>query len=60
MAVGEESRSTYAAFLARTGEADAARRFCEEIVRNAKHGGGAYRRANREWINAAKELLAKG
>ena len=57
--VGEEARCGYAQFLAGHGEPEAARKLFDEILRNAKHGGGAYRRANSEWIKQAKTQLAQ-
>jgi hypothetical protein len=60
-AVGEEARCRYAQLLAANGERAAARALFEEIGRNAKHGGGNYRRLNREWIKQASlglQLLA--
>lgn len=58
VAIGEEARCRFALFLASEGDHGGARQLCEEIARNARHGGGAYRRANREWIRDARELLA--
>lgn len=58
LSVGEEARCGYARLLATQGEAEAARKLFEETLRNAKHGGGAYRRINREWIKEAKTQLA--
>jgi hypothetical protein len=58
LSVGEEARCAYAQFLARQGEAEEARKLFEETVRNAKHGGGVFRRLNREWIKQAKTQLA--
>jgi len=57
-AVGEEARCRYAQLLAVAGESATARALFEEIGRNAKHGGGNYRRLNRPWINQAKEGLS--
>ncbi len=57
-AVGEEARCRYAQLLAAAGESAKARALFEEIGRNAKHGGGNYRRLNRPWINQAKDGLA--
>jgi len=57
-AVGEEARCRFAQLLAAAGESGPARALFEEIGRNAKHGGGNYRRLNRPWINQAKEGLA--
>lgn len=54
LSVGEEARYGFAQLLASQGEHDAARQLFEEILRNAKHGGGPYRRANRDWIKQAK------
>ena len=53
-AMGEEARCRYAQLLAANGESGAARALFEEVGRNAKHGGGNYRRFNREWIQQAK------
>ncbi len=58
LSVGEEARCSYAQFLARQGETEAARKLFEETARNAKHGGGPFRRLNREWIKQAKTQLA--
>jgi hypothetical protein len=55
--LGEEARCSYALLLLRLGETEAAAKLFEEIVRNAKHGGGAYRRDNRDWIKQAKTQL---
>jgi len=57
LSVGEEARCGYAQMLASHGEPAEARKLFEETVRNAKHGGGAYRRMNREWIKQAKAQL---
>jgi hypothetical protein len=57
-AVGEEARCRYAQLLAVAGESAAARALFAEIGRNAKHGGGNYRRLNRPWIDQAKEGLS--
>jgi hypothetical protein len=57
LSVGEEARCGYAQLLATQGDVEAARKLFEETLRNAKHGGGAYRRTNREWIKRAKEQL---
>jgi hypothetical protein len=54
LSVGEEARYGFAQLLAAQGENDAAQKLFEEILRNAKHGGGPYRRANRDWIKQAK------
>jgi hypothetical protein len=56
-AVGEEARCRYAQLLAANGESGTARALFEEIGRNAKHGGGNYRRLNREWIKQASSGL---
>jgi hypothetical protein len=58
LSVGEEARCGYAQWLAAHGEPETAKKLFDEIVRNAKHGGGAYRRANREWIKQAKTQLS--
>lgn len=58
LSVGEEARCGYAQWLAAQGDRDTARKLFEETIRNAKHGGGAYRRMNREWIKQAKTQLA--
>jgi len=55
---GEEARCAFAQMLARQGEVASARRLFEEILQNAKRGGGTYRRFNREWIDRAKSDLA--
>lgn len=57
-ASGEEPRCRLAQFLVAQGEADAARTLFEELLKNAKQGGGVFRRHNREWISAAKDGLA--
>ncbi len=57
-ASGEEPRCRLAQFLATQGEPDAARALFEELLRNAKQGGGVFRRHNRAWISAAKDGLA--
>ena len=57
-ASGEEPRCRLAQFLVAQGELDSARTLFEELLKNAKHGGGMYRRLNREWIALAKEGLA--
>lgn len=54
LSVGEEARYGFAQLLVNQGDHDAARKLFEEILRNAKHGGGPYRRANRDWIKQAK------
>jgi hypothetical protein len=59
LSVGEEARCGYAQLLAAHGEPETARKLFDEILRNAKHGGGAYRRANQEWIKQAKTQLAQ-
>lgn len=53
-ALGEEARCRYAQLLVVAGESAAARALFEEIERNAKHGGGNYRRLNRPWIKQAR------
>jgi hypothetical protein len=58
LSVGEEARFGYARLLATQGESDSAQTLFEETLRNAKHGGGAYRRLNREWIRGAKAQLS--
>lgn len=57
-ASGEEPRCRLAQFLVAQGETDAARALFEELLKNAKQGGGVFRRHNREWIALAKEGLA--
>lgn len=57
-ASGEEPRCRFAQFLVAQGDTETARALFEEILRNAKHGGGMYRRLNRPWISQAKEGLA--
>jgi hypothetical protein len=54
LSVGEEARYGFAQLLAVQGDREQAQRLFDEILRNAKHGGGPYRRANREWIKQAK------
>jgi len=54
LSVGEEARFGFAQLLAAQGQSEDARNLLDEILRNAKHGGGPYRRANREWIKQAK------
>ncbi|MEO7413642.1 MAG: tetratricopeptide repeat protein [Opitutaceae bacterium] len=54
LSVGEEARCGFARLLAGQGEREEAQRLFDEILRNAKHGGGPYRRANREWIKQAQ------
>ncbi|MEO6569754.1 MAG: tetratricopeptide repeat protein [Opitutaceae bacterium] len=54
LSVGEEARYCFAHLLEHQGEREDAQKLFDEILRNAKHGGGAYRRANREWIKQAK------
>ena len=54
LSVGEEARYGFAQLLAVQGDRENAQKLFDEILRNAKHGGGAYRRANREWIKQAK------
>lgn len=54
LSVGEEARYGLAQLLLREGADEEARQLFEEILRNAKHGGGPYRRANRDWIKQAK------
>lgn len=57
-ASGEEPRCRLAQFLVAQGETEAARTLFEELLKNAKQGGGIFRRHNREWIALAKEGLA--
>jgi hypothetical protein len=57
-ASGEEPRCRLAQFLIAEGETAKARALFEELLRNAKVGGGVFRRHNREWIALAKEGLA--
>ncbi len=57
-ASGEEPRCRLAQFLVAQRETDAARALFEELLRNAKQGGGVFRRHNRAWIAAAKDGLA--
>jgi hypothetical protein len=57
-ASGEEPRCRLAQFLVKQGEPAAARALFEELLKNAKQGGGVFRRHNREWIAQAKEGLA--
>lgn len=58
VSTGEEARCAFAQMLAANGELSAARTLFEETMRNAKHGGGAYRRMNHEWIEQAKAQLS--
>lgn len=57
-ASGEEPRCRLAQFLIAEGETEKARALFEELLKNAKVGGGVFRRHNREWIALAKEGLA--
>lgn len=57
-ALGEEPRCRLAQFLVAQGETEAARALFEELLKNAKQGGGVFRRHNREWIALAKDGLA--
>jgi len=55
---GEEVRCRYARLLAASGQADEARSLYEEIVRRARLGNSHYRRAQRPWIDHARQALA--
>lgn len=57
-ASGEEPRCRLAQFLVAQGETEAARALFLELLKNAKQGGGVFRRHNREWIALAKDGLA--
>ena len=55
---GEEVRCRYAALLAKTGAEDGALAQYREVVRRVELQGGAYRRAQRPWYDAARRALA--
>lgn len=57
-ASGEEPRCRLAQFLVAQGETEAARTLFLELLKNAKQGGGVFRRHNRAWIALAKDGLA--
>lgn len=54
---GEEARCRFAALLEAAGQADKAKDIYRDILRRAKHSPGYYRRAQHEWINAARHAL---
>ena len=56
-AIGDELRYRRAAALERTGRAEDARALYTRIVKESARADGRYRRANREWIQAAKARL---
>lgn len=55
---GEEVRCRYAALLAKTGAEGAAQARYREVVRRVELQGGAYRRTQRPWYDAARRALA--
>jgi hypothetical protein len=54
---GDEARCRYATLLEAAGQADKAREIYQDILRRAKHSPGYYRRAQKPWIDAARQAL---
>jgi len=54
---GEETSCRYANLLEKAGQSDKAREIYIEIVKRAKRSPGYYRRAQKLWINAARQAL---
>jgi hypothetical protein len=54
---GEEARCRYAVLLEEAGRTDQAEDVYRDIVRRAKHSPRYYRRAEKLWINAARQAL---
>lgn len=55
---GQEARFRYACLLAIMGRKNEARAIAEELIMTVERGSRAYKNAQREWCDAAKELLA--
>ncbi len=55
---GEEARYRYAELLNDTGQPEKAREVFAEMIRHAKLSPAHYRKAQAEWISAAKRALA--
>ncbi|MEL7535302.1 MAG: tetratricopeptide repeat protein [Bacteroidota bacterium] len=56
---GEEARYRYAELLKETGQPELAREVFEEMIRHANLSPAHYRKAQAEWISAAKRSIAK-
>lgn len=54
---GEEAKCRYAMLLDRTGQAEKAREIYRKILLNAKRSPRYYRKAQRHWINLAKQNM---
>ena len=54
---GEETHCRYANLLENAGQTEKAREIYIEIVKRAKRSPGYYRRAQKPWINAARQAL---
>ncbi|HEX8274353.1 MAG TPA: hypothetical protein VF615_17075 [Longimicrobiaceae bacterium] len=59
VAAGEEARCRYALLLRRVGREAEARAAFEAIVRDARGGSRAFRRAEKEWIATAERELKR-
>jgi hypothetical protein len=56
---GAEARLRYGQLLRRAGRADEARRVLEELLDHARIAPGHYRKAQRDWLDAAQRELAE-
>lgn len=56
---GEEARARHAMLLKQLGRDDEARSLLDGIVRSVERGSRAYARAQREWIDLAKQNLGE-
>lgn len=54
---GEETRCRYAMLLDEDGQSDKAQELYREIVRRARRSPRYYRRAQRHWVNTAKQRI---
>jgi hypothetical protein len=57
---GEETRCRYAMLLDRAGQAEKAQPIYREIVARARRSPGYYRRAQKPWIDTARQRLKEG
>jgi hypothetical protein len=56
---GEEAKCRYAVLLDRTGQAEKAQEVYRKILLNAKRSPRYYRKAQRHWINIAKQNIRR-
>ena len=56
---GEETRCRYALLLDQNGDKEKAQEIFREIIRRAKRSPRYYRRAQREWVNIAKQNVVR-